>query len=124
MTKTQVTLYHNSRCSKSRAVLEILEKSQVAFKIVEYLVTPPSEAILEALLKQLKMEPDQIIRKTEDEYEDLKAKDSLPTSRLEWIQLMVQYPILIERPIVSNGLTAVVGRPPEKVSEWLTRECK
>ena len=97
----------------------ILNESKKPFQVVEYLSSPPTEAVLDSLLKQLKMEPDQIVRKGEDEYEALESSGKHPQSRKAWIQLMVQHPILIERPIVSNGKTAVVGRPPVKIAEWL-----
>jgi len=114
-----ITFFHNNRCSKSREVLEILTKSKVPFQVNEYLKTPPTAAVLDSLLKQLKMEPDQIVRKGEDEYDSLKKSGKLPSTRKKWIELMVQNPILIERPIVSDGKSAIVGRPPEKVSAWL-----
>jgi len=114
-----VKIYHNSSCSKSRAALEILEKSNTPFTIIEYLKTPPTELVLDSLLSQLKMEPEQIVRKGEDEYEALEQSGALPKTRKKWIQLLVSTPILIERPIVSDGLSAVIGRPAEKISEWL-----
>ena len=114
-----ITLYHNSRCSKSRAVLEILEKSSQPFQVVEYLKTPPTEKMLDQLLTQLALEPIEIVRKAEDEYEALKLESHPPKNRANWISVLVNNPILIERPIVSNGESTVVGRPPEKVSEWL-----
>ena len=97
----------------------ILESSNVPFEAIEYLKTPPTEVVLDSLLKQLKMEPEQLVRKREDEFLDLESSGKLPQNRSEWIRLMIQYPILIERPIVSDGSTAVIGRPPENVSEWL-----
>lgn len=112
-------LYHNSACSKCRKTFEILERSGREFKVVEYLDHPPTETELDSLLKQLKMEPERLVRTGEEEYEKLASKGQLPRDRRGWIQLMIQSPILIERPIVSDGSTAVIGRPPEKVVEWL-----
>lgn len=108
-------LYHNSRCSKSREVLSILEKSKVPFEVVAYLETPPDEITLDILLKQLGKEPSEIVRKGEDEYEELKLASNPPKSRKEWIKILIQHPILIERPIVTDGKRAVIGRPPENV---------
>ena len=62
-----ITLYHNNKCSKCREVLEILKNSNKEFKIVEYLENPPSAELLESLLIQLKLEPEQIVRTGEDE---------------------------------------------------------
>ena len=115
-----VKIYHNSSCSKSRAALETLEKSNITFQIIEYLKTPPTELVLDSLLTQLKMNPEQLVRKGEDEYEALKQKKLLPQNRAEWIQILVKHPILIERPIVSDGQSAVIGRPTEKITEWLS----
>ena len=117
--KSNITLYHNSRCSKSRAVLEILEQAEVPFTIVECLVQPPTAKILDQLLTALNLEPEAIVRKSEDEYEALKLNSNPPKNRDAWIEVLIQNPILMERPIVTNGTTAVVGRPPENVSAWL-----
>lgn len=114
-----ITLYHNSDCSKSRAVFEILEKSGQEFEVVEYLKTPLSYDEFDALLNRLNLQPEQIVRSGEDLYEDLEAYEKIPSTRSGWIHLMMEHPILMERPIVSDSETAVVGRPPEKVSQWL-----
>lgn len=114
-----LTLYHNSACSKCRKAVEILDQSGHPYDVVEYLETPPSEAVIDALLRQLGLEPDQVARKREDEYEQLEARGELPRDRAGWIALLHRHPILIERPIVSDGRTAVIGRPPEKIVEWL-----
>jgi arsenate reductase len=97
----------------------ILENSNIPFETVEYLKAPPTEAVLDSLLNQLKMQPEQLVRKREDAFLELESSGKLPQNRSEWIRLMIQYPILIERPIVSDGTTAVIGRPPENVLEWL-----
>ncbi len=115
----KITLYHNSRCSKSRAVFEILENSKVEFRVVEYLTTPPSTQVLDALLIQLNKGPEQIVRTGEDEYVELRLSENPPQSRVAWLEVLVKHPILIERPIVSDGRSAVIGRPPELVEEWL-----
>ena len=119
MKTIDLTLYHNSECSKCRAVLQILEESKVPFTLVEYLSSPPSEAVLDRLLTELNLAPEQIVRKGEDEFQALKLDTRPPQSREAWIKVLVANPILIERPIVSNGLSAVVGRPPERVRDWL-----
>jgi arsenate reductase len=116
-----IKLYHNSECSKSRAVFEILEKSKLPFEVIEYLNTPLTEAVLDQLLTLLGMEPDQILRKGEDEYETLGLAKNPPRTRQEWLKILIQNPILIERPIVTDGKTAVVGRPPETVNAWLSK---
>jgi arsenate reductase len=115
----KITLYHNSECSKSNEVLKILEEAKVEFKVVEYVDDPPSVATLDSLLKQLRLEPKDLVRRSEDEYTMLKLGLQPPKSRDAWLKIFHQYPILIERPIVTDGATAVIGRPPNKVADWL-----
>jgi len=109
-----VTIYHNPRCSKSRATLALLEAKGVKPKVVEYLKTPPSAAELKAILKKLGMRPRDLLRASEPLYVELGLKDR-DLSDDQLIALMVKNPILIERPIVVSGGKAAIGRPPEKV---------
>ncbi|MDQ6986348.1 MAG: arsenate reductase (glutaredoxin) [Mariprofundaceae bacterium] len=112
-----VTIYHNPRCSKSRATLALLEERGIEANIVEYLKTPPSVAELTRILTMLGKSPADLMRKGEDEYKShISGKD---LSDAETIALMVQYPKVIERPIVVNGDAAAVGRPPESVLDIL-----
>ena len=112
-----ITIYHNPRCSKSRNTLSLLQEQGVEPEIVEYLNTPPSEAELDRILTLLGMEPEELMRKGEDEYKaHFKGKN---LSRSETIALMVRYPKVIERPIVVHGDKAAIGRPPESVLEIL-----
>jgi len=109
-----VTIYHNPRCSKSRQTLALLEEKGAAPKIVDYLKTPPSAAELKAILKKLGLKPRDIVRKGEARYAELELKERT-VSDDELIELMVENPILIERPIVVAGGKAAIGRPPETV---------
>jgi arsenate reductase len=109
-----VTIYHNPRCSKSRATLALLEARGIKPKIVDYLKTPPSAAELKAILRKLGLTPRDILRTSETVYAELKLEDQeLDDDAL--VALMVKNPILIERPIVVAGSKAAVGRPPENV---------
>jgi arsenate reductase len=109
-----VTIYHNPRCSKSRATLALLEARGVKPKIVDYLKSPPSAAELKAVLNKLGLKPRDILRTSETVYAELGLKDrELGDDAL--IAVMVKNPILIERPIVVAGNRAAVGRPPENV---------
>jgi arsenate reductase len=113
-----VTIYHNPRCSKSRQTLELLENKGVKPKVVKYLETPPSVAELTRILKKLGLKPRDILRESEPRYTELGLRDKkLDDDAL--IALMVKNPILIERPIVVNGDTAAIGRPPEAVLKIL-----
>jgi arsenate reductase len=115
---TELTLYHNPRCSKSRGALELLEARGLAPTIVRYLETPPSAAELHALLAKLGLSARQLLRSGEDEYKALNLDDA-SLSEEQLIAAMVAHPKLIERPILIAGDKAVVGRPPEKVLEIL-----
>jgi arsenate reductase len=110
-----VTIYHNPKCSKSRATLALLAQRGIEPKVVEYLKTPPTAAELEALVAKLGLTPDQLVRKGEDVYKKEYAGKTL--SAAQWIAAMVRHPILIERPIVVAGKRAVLGRPPGNVEQ-------
>ncbi|WP_414154964.1 arsenate reductase (glutaredoxin) [Pseudomonas sp. BNK-43-a] len=115
---TDLTLYHNPRCSKSRGALELLEERGLAPTVVRYLETPPDAATLKALLGKLGIGARQLLRSGEDEYKALDlANPALTDAQL--IDAMVQHPKLIERPVLVAGDKAVIGRPPEKVLEIL-----
>ncbi|WP_353232843.1 arsenate reductase (glutaredoxin) [Pseudomonas helleri] len=115
---TDLTLYHNPRCSKSRAALEILEARGLAPTVVRYLDTPLEATQLRSLLGKLGLSARQLLRSGEDEYKALNLADaSLSDEQL--IATMAAHPKLIERPILVAGDKAVIGRPPEKVLEIL-----
>ena len=115
---TELTLYHNLRCSKSRGALELLEARGLTPEVVRYLETPPDAATLKALLGKLGIGARQLLRSGEDEYKTLGLADpALSDDQL--IDAMARHPKLIERPILVAGDKAVIGRPPEKVLEIL-----
>lgn len=113
------TLYHNPRCSKSRATLALLREQGVEPEIVEYLKAPPDAATLQGVIEQLGIRPRDLLRTGEAEYRELGLKDAeLDDDAL--IQTMVQHPKLIERPILIANGQARIGRPPEQVLEILS----
>jgi arsenate reductase len=111
-------IYHNTRCSKSRATLAILEQNNVEFEIVNYLENPPSESELRLVLQDLGIGARDLIRKGESAYKDLQLSNKSLTED-ELIKAMLNYPILIERPIVRTTKGVVIGRPPENVQNIL-----
>jgi arsenate reductase len=113
-----LTIYHNPRCSKSRATLQLLEARGLKPNIVDYVKTPPSAGELKAILKKLKLKPRELLRTGEPRYAELGLKDR-DLSGDALIALMVENPILIERPIVIAGDKAAIGRPPETVLDIL-----
>lgn len=113
-----VIIYHNPRCSKSRKTLELLEHHQQQAQIIEYLKTPPDAATIKQLLDKLGISARELLRSKEAEYKAA-GLDNTELSEDQIIAAMVQYPKLIERPIVVLGNRAVIGRPPERVLELI-----
>ena len=113
----EVVIYHNARCSKSRSACEIVAGRGIEAHIVEYLKTPPSRDELRAVLQKLGMKASELVRRGEEECKQHYAGRTLTED--EWLDALIEHPILIERPIVVRGDRAVVGRPPEKVLELL-----
>ena len=108
-------IYHNPRCSKSRQGLAVLQEANVDLEIIEYLKNPLTESELKGLLKKLDIPAIALVRINEAVWkEQFKNKD---LSEDELIEAMVAFPKLIERPIVENGDTAVIGRPIEKIRD-------
>lgn len=115
---TDLTLYHNPRCSKSRQALELLRQHGVEPTLLLYLNQPPSHDQLSALLCKLAITPRQLLRRGEAAYKDGGLADS-SLSDAALIAAMLAEPKLIERPIAVRGDRAVIGRPPERVLELL-----
>ena len=113
-----VTIYHNPKCSTSRNALVLLRERGVEPKIVEYLKAPPSRTKLAALIKAMGIKPRELLRKKEAAYADLKLADP-KWKDADIIAKMVEYPILIERPIVEGPKGVRLGRPAERVLEAL-----
>jgi len=115
---SNITIYHNPKCSKSRQTLALLNEQKIQPTIIEYLINTPTVSELKAILKKLNLKARDLLRKKEAEYKALNlADDSLNEGDL--LKAMCQHPRLIERPIVVHGNKAVIGRPPENVLEIL-----
>jgi len=113
-----VRIFHNPNCSKCRLTMSLLTENGVTPEVIEYLNTPPSVADLQEVLDLLKLEPRELMRQHEAPYSENKLDDE-SLSREQLIQAMVDFPILIERPIVIKGNHAVIGRPPERILDLL-----
>ena len=110
-------IYHNNRCSKSRDSFNLLTEKGIDFKTIEYLKTPLNKKEIEALLKKLAIPAKDLIRKGEADFKaNFKGKE---LTEAQWIDAMVTYPKLIERPIVVKGDKAVIGRPIDNVMELI-----
>lgn len=108
------TLYHNPRCSKSRQALQLLEERDIPFQIRHYLETPLDRGELASLLQQLGKTPRELMRTGEEIYKEL-GLSNLSLTEEQLLAALVEHPRLIERPILSNGQRAVIGRPPENL---------
>ncbi|MDX1621316.1 MAG: arsenate reductase (glutaredoxin) [Nitriliruptorales bacterium] len=112
-------IWHNPRCSKSRATLALIEESGVEPEVRRYVDDPPTIDELDAALRRLGKEPWEVCRMHETVAKNLNMAD-WPQDRQRWLDAMTTHPILIERPIVfADDGRAVLGRPPENVEELL-----
>lgn len=111
-------IYHNPRCSKSRAAMELLTEKGMEINVVKYLDTPPDKVALLELLALLKLEPRELMRKGEQEYKDNNLADE-SLSYDELIDAMLKFPKLIERPIVIKDGKAAIGRPIQNIIDIL-----
>ncbi len=110
-------IYHNPRCSKSRQGLAILEKSSSSFEVVKYLESNISLKELKEIVRLLKITPIELVRKNEIIWKEIYKGKALTDSEI--LNAMIEYPKLIERPIVINNGKAVIGRPPEIIKSIL-----
>ncbi|MGA0430887.1 MAG: arsenate reductase (glutaredoxin) [Flavobacteriaceae bacterium] len=104
-----LTIYHNPRCRKSREAVTLLEEKKIPFEIVYYLDTPLNAIALKEILSKCNLVPSQIIRKQEAIWKtDYKGTD---WSEKQLLQILVEHPKLIERPIVTGPTGGVLARP-------------
>ena len=107
-------LYHNPRCSKSRATLALLEENNISPEIIFYIDNPPDEDQIKMLLDKLNLGVRDILRKSEPEYEALGLDDASLADEIV-LDILSNHPALLQRPIVISGDQAIIGRPPENV---------
>jgi arsenate reductase (glutaredoxin) len=113
-----VVIWHNPKCATSRKVLEMIRAKGVEPRVVDYVRTPPSGSEIEAVLKELRMKPRQLLRRRGTPYDEL-GLDDPARSDAELIAAMAAHPILIERPVVRSKKGTRLCRPPERVKEIL-----
>lgn len=109
-------IYHNPRCSKSRAALALLADRGLSPQVVEYLKTPPTQTEMRAILEMLGMRARDIVRKAEAAAAGI---DPGALTEDALVAAMAEHPEIIERPLVVNGTKAALGRPPERVLDIL-----
>ena len=114
-----ITIYHNPACGTSRNTLEIIRNSGTEPTIIHYLETPPSRSELVKLIADMEIPVRELLRKNVEPYDALGlAEETLTDDRL--IDLMLEYPILINRPIVVTPLGTKLCRPSQTVQELLS----
>ncbi|MCC9603302.1 arsenate reductase (glutaredoxin) [Stieleria sp. JC731] len=111
-------IFHNPRCSKSREAVELLRSRDIEFQEVRYLDDPPSAKELKQVVKMLGIKPADLVRRKEKLFKELQLEDQKLSDK-KWIEIMVENPKLIERPIVIHNEHAAIGRPIEKIVELL-----
>ena len=108
-------MYHKDNCSVSLQTLKLLKENGIKPGIRLYLENPPTQKELADLVKKLGIKPFDLVRTKERLYKDNYEGKKI-TSR-QWLKILSENPILMERPILIKGDKAVLGRPPEKVLE-------
>ena len=115
---SNVKIYHNPRCSKSRQTLQIIKDHGIAPKVIEYLKEPLDKGELENIAKSLGVRPKKFVRKNEAEFKDNNLANKLEKDD-DLFRAMSKFPKIMERPIIISDLGAVIGRPPENVLKVL-----
>ena len=115
-----IKIFHNPACGTSRNTLELIRNTGQEPEIIEYLKTPPTQAELASMIQQAGLTVRDAIRKNVEPYEQLQLEGSSP-SDAESIALMVEHPILINRPFVVTELGVKLCRPSELVLDLLTQ---
>ncbi len=112
-------IYHNPRCSKSRQTLALLEERDESPEVVLYLTDPPGREQIEEIVRMLGVEPVEIVRVGDPRFKALGLSRDEQRDGAAWIDLLVEHPSLLERPIVVKNGRAAIGRPPEDVLDIL-----
>ncbi len=116
---SDVTVFHNQACSKSRGALEILDTRGVDYDVVRYLDTPPDRATIERILDAIDDEPKTLVRTDDDKFKVLGIPKAAVTTREQVIDVLLAHPEVMQRPVVFVGDRAVIARPSERVLELL-----
>lgn len=114
-----IKIWHNSRCSKSRNAVKLLEDKSLDFEVKEYLKQTPTKEELTLVLSQLGITAKELLRTGEAVYKELGLKDETNDDKI--IEAMIENPKLIERPIIIKDGKAVIARPIENLEELLNQ---
>ncbi len=114
----KITVYEKPTCTTCRKVSKILTEAGIDFEKVNYYIEPFSKKKLTELLKKMNMKPSELLRKNDEAYKKMKNKIE-KLSEDEILNLMIENPDLVQRPIIEVGNKAILARPPEKINEIL-----
>lgn len=115
-----LTVLHNPRCSTSRHAIDVAAEADAAVTVVQYLKTPLDRAQLLELIAKLEDPPADLVRKDAFFTEQgLSAEDF--TTPEEVADLLVEHPRLMQRPVLVRGDHAIIGRPKDRVAQFLAR---
>ncbi|HEF8773399.1 glutaredoxin-dependent arsenate reductase [Providencia manganoxydans] len=117
----EITIYHNPNCGTSRNALAMIRNSGIEPTIIHYLETPPSKNVLVQLIADMNITVRELLRKNVEPYEQLNLEQDNHTDE-QLIDFMLQYPILINRPIVVTPLGVKLCRPSEVVLDILPNQ--
>ena len=115
---SSLVVYEKPTCTTCRKLVKLLKENGVEFERLNYFIDPIPKRKLKELLKKMGMKPRELLRKREKRYKEMGLKDPALTDK-EIFDALVEFPELIERPIIEKGEKAVLGRPVERVLELL-----
>jgi arsenate reductase len=113
----KLVMWHKTNCAKSCEVMKALKEEHVLPETFLYLVTPPSADDIKSVLQKLGMKAEELVRKKEPVYKENYAGKKM--TEAQWIKALVKHPVLIERPILIKGDKAIIGRPTERIYEFI-----
>jgi len=114
-----ITLYHNNRCSKSRAAASLLDESKQSYETHYYLDQPLVAKKLQQLLDKGDFSATDLVRFGDAAAKELGISKKDERTDLQWCELLEQHPKLLQRPIVETDTKAVIGRPTENIQALL-----
>jgi arsenate reductase len=111
---SEAIFYHNPKCSKSRKALEIIENQNINTKVILYLKDKLTKSMLQQILDLSELSVRDIIRSNEKEYKENNL-DNLNLTQDDILNLIVEHPKLLQRPVLVYNNKAIIGRPPEDI---------
>ena len=114
-----ITIYQKPTCATCKEVYQILKEANVDLEAVDYFTDPIPKAKLKELIGKLGLPVEELIRKKDQLYSDLRLGEKQLTEG-QWLDLLAIYPDLLQRPIVERGEKAIIARPARRIKDFLT----